>query len=76
MPLILLIIQIISAIPSLIKIIEEIMKIIHALPGPEKRAAEIQLKGILSNHLALGDEAMAKQDLEMFHGNLKGKYGV
>lgn len=76
MSLILLIIQIISAIPTIIKIIKEIMDIIHELKGPEKKAAEAQLSGILKRHLGAHDPAAAHVELKAFHENLKGKYGV
>lgn len=76
MALILLILQIVSAIPTIIKLIQEIMSLIHGLKGPEKKAAETQLGGILKRHLKSKDPSACHDDLMRFHEDLKGKYGV
>lgn len=76
MALILLILQIISAIPTIIKIIKEIMDLIDQLNGPEKKAAQSQLSGILKKHLKNKDHAGCQEELKSFHADLKGKYGV
>lgn len=75
MSLILMIIQIIGAIPTIISIIGQIMKLIHQLKGQEKSAAESQLKGILARHLKGKDHKACQSELEQFHSDLKGKYG-
>ena len=76
MGMILLILQIIMAIPSVIKIIKEILDMINGLDRGEKRAAQVQLRGILKKHAkgCQGDACHA--DLENFKTNLKDKYGL
>lgn len=76
MSLILLILQIISAIPTIFKIIKEIMDLIHQLNGPEKKAAEAQMRGILKKHLKEKDCDSCHAELKAFKENLKGKYGI
>ncbi len=76
MSLIMIILSIISAIPTIIKIVQEIMALIHGLKPAEASAAQTQLKGILLKHLKSHDPVAAQKDLEQFHSDLKGKYGV
>lgn len=49
MPIILLILQIISAIPTVIKIVREIIQLIHGLPKGMQEDAAKELKGILES---------------------------
>lgn len=76
MALILLIMQIVSAIPTIISIVKMIIDLIHGLPAGERKAAEGQLRGILKKHLKTKDAPACQAELEAFHSDLKGKYGV
>ncbi len=76
MALALLIIRIILAIPTIIQLIHEIMKIIDELPKGEKAAAQAQLRGILTRHQGGHDPQGAHAELHAMKENLKGKYGV
>lgn len=78
MGIVVLILQIISAIPTLIRVIKEIMDIIHGLKGEEKKAAQQDLTGIIKKHLKNGckDHACAEHDLHGLAQNLRDKYGI
>ena len=69
MALFLLILQLVTAIPSVIKVIKEIMDIIHNLKGPEKEVAEKRLHSLISYHEhkcahQRGDHNRCREDLE------------
>lgn len=76
MSLIMLIIGIINAIPTIINIIKEIMDLIHNLKGPEKVAAQKDLGVILKRHHKGGfkDRHGAEKELVDFKQNLMNKY--
>lgn len=76
MALILLILQIIEAIPTIFSIIHEIMKLIDGLNGQEKKAAQAQFTSILRSHKGDKDHVAIKADLLQFHKDIKEKYGV
>ncbi len=74
MALILMIIQIISAIPAIITLIKDIISVIHGLNGPEKKAAEADLKAIIKKHLTGHDPSGCEKELVDLHQNLMDKY--
>lgn len=79
MAIFLLILQIVSAIPSIISTIKAIMDIIHGLRGEAKKEATAQLKVILKRHTAKNKPVAAgaaKADLEQFLSDLKDKHGI
>ncbi len=81
MGLLVLILQIITAIPSVIKAITAILDIIRGLKGDEKKEVQGRLREILIKHKKNGLQGeqcqeSCKQEIEEYHEYLKGKYGV
>lgn len=79
MPIFLLILQIVAAIPSIISTIQKIMEIIKGLRGEEKKEAQAQLKAVLKKHIGKQKpvaQGAAKKDLEDLLEHLQGKHGI
>ncbi len=79
MPIILLILQIVSAIPSIISTIKAIMDIIHGLKGDAKKEATSQLREILKKHTAKNKPVAAgaaQAELADFLSDLRDKHGI
>lgn len=76
MAVLLLILQILSAIPSLIKLVKEIWDLIDGQDGLEKKALRKELADIIKKHRAnkFKDPDAAEKDLMAFHEHLLQKY--
>lgn len=78
MALFFMILNIISAIPSIIRVIQDIMAIIKGLKGEEKKEAISQLRVILKKHTRKDKPVAAgaaKSDLEALRERLVNKFG-
>lgn len=75
MPILLLVLQVIAALPQLIQVIQEILKMIHGQNGQERVALMKDFEVILQKH-ARGQcqEDVCTKDLEDFKQHLVEKY--
>lgn len=75
MPIFLLILQIVSAIPTVVKAVEAIIEFIKNLRGEKKLAALREFGAILRKHHNCrtdAEKAACQADLEDFHTRLTG----
>ena len=75
MAILLIIFQIISAIPTLIKVITTIIDLINGLKGSNREEAEQEFHGILRRHRRCHDNDTCEAELNAFRDKLKAKSG-